>query len=122
MFLSRLHTFVTKRTVMYIVLFLCFLACLPFAIFFVLTRPLTASIFTEVENVSPTYAALILGAGVNSNGSPSDILRDRIHKGVELYKAGKVKKLIMSGDNRVQNYNEPQVMMGVAIEQGVPAS
>ena len=73
------------------------------------------------NSLSPAYSAIVLGAGLRSDGSPSDILRDRVEAGVKLYKSGKVKKLIMSGDNRFKNYSEPDVMKQVAIQLGVPA-
>ncbi|MDM8531280.1 ElyC/SanA/YdcF family protein [Anaerolineales bacterium HSG25] len=38
-----------------------------------------------------------------------------------MYKAGKVEKLIMSGDNRFEDYDEPTSMAEYAIEHGVPA-
>ncbi len=77
-------------------------------------------IHSSVDAVPAAYSALVLGAGVRGDGSPSSILKDRVERGVELYKAGKVKKLIMSGDNRFAHYNEPDVMVKLAIDQGIP--
>lgn len=54
-------------------------------------------------------------------GAAGDILTDRVSTGVELYKAGKVKKLLMTGDNSRDGYNEPQTMKDQAIAEGVPA-
>lgn len=54
-------------------------------------------------------------------GAAGDILADRVSTGVELYKAGKVKKLLMTGDNSRDGYNEPQTMKDQALAQGVPA-
>ena len=54
-------------------------------------------------------------------GAAGDILTDRVTTGVELYKAGKVKKLLMTGDNGRDGYNEPQTMKDQAIAEGVPA-
>ncbi len=54
-------------------------------------------------------------------GAAGDILADRVSTGVELYKAGKVKKLLMTGDNSRNGYNEPQAMKEQAIAEGVPA-
>jgi SanA protein len=64
--------------------------------------------------------AIILGAKVWDDGSLSHALIDRVTTGVELYKAGKVKKLLMSGDNPSAAYDEPTAMKGEAIKQGVP--
>lgn len=77
--------------------------------------------YSDTAGVPEHYSALILGAGVWRNGEPSPILYDRIEAGAKLYQAGKVRKLIVSGDNRFAHYNEPQVMKRVAVEMGVPA-
>ena len=47
-------------------------------------------------------------------------LADRVWTAAELYKAGKVEKLLMSGDNRYIEYNEPEAMRQYALAQGVP--
>lgn len=63
---------------------------------------------------------IVLGAMVFKDGSPSAILRERLDKGIELYKAGVSDKLLMSGDNGQKQYNEVVPMMEYAIEKGVP--
>ena len=50
------------------------------------------------EGVQPAPAALILGAGLNRDGSPGVVLQDRVRTAVDLYFRGKVEKLLMSGD------------------------
>ena len=47
-------------------------------------------------------------------------LHDRIATAVDLYQRGLVKKLLLTGDNRVVNYNEPEAMRRVAVKLGVP--
>jgi SanA protein len=64
--------------------------------------------------------ALVLGAGLNAAGGPSAMLYDRVDTAVDLYEAGKVRKLLMSGDNSTVNYNEVEVMRRTALELGVP--
>lgn len=66
--------------------------------------------------------AIVFGAGLYRDGSPSPVLRDRVQTAVELYKAGKVEKLLMSGDNSTLSYNEPGAMQKYAIQLGVPES
>jgi SanA protein len=63
--------------------------------------------------------AIVLGAGL-WRGKPSPVLYDRIATGVDLYRAGKVRKLLLSGDNRFENYNEPAAMRQKALQMGVP--
>src|SRR5689334_10044817 len=54
--------------------------------------------------------AIIFGALVNGDGTPHPLLADRVKAGADLYKAGKVKVLLMTGDNHIDTYNEPEGM------------
>ena len=75
---------------------------------------------TDVPNAPNRDVAIVFGAGLWRDGSPTPVLQDRIETAATLYDSGKVKKLLMSGDNRVQNYNEPGAMQAYAIELGIP--
>jgi SanA protein len=72
------------------------------------------------ENAPARPVAIVFGAGLTRDGRPTVVLRDRVQTGANLYFAGKVQKLLMSGDNRFVNYNEPEAMRQYAIELGVP--
>ncbi|HWQ04204.1 MAG TPA: ElyC/SanA/YdcF family protein [Longilinea sp.] len=72
------------------------------------------------STMSERPVAIIFGAGLQRDGSPTEVLRDRVATGADLYFSGKVKKLLMSGDNRFENYNEPGAMRAYALELGVP--
>jgi SanA protein len=96
------------------------LIALPF-----LARAFTAinasgRVYARAEQTPGRSAAIVFGAGVR-NGYPSAILYDRVATAVELYQAGKVSVLLMSGDSRFVNYDETAVMRRVAIQLGVPA-
>jgi SanA protein len=64
--------------------------------------------------------AIIFGAGLRRDGTPTAMLRDRVLTGAELYFSGQVEKLLMSGDNRFADYNEPESMRQFALSLGVP--
>jgi len=64
--------------------------------------------------------AIVFGAGLWRDGSPTPVLRDRVTTAARLYFSGKVEKLLMSGDNRFAYYNEPGAMRAYALELGVP--
>lgn len=74
----------------------------------------------QPEDVPQAPVALVLGAGLNRDGSPGVVLRDRVRTAAELYNAGKVKKLLMSGDNSSLFYNEPGAMQSYALSLGIP--
>jgi vancomycin permeability regulator SanA len=75
--------------------------------------------FTRVQDAPEKRVAIVFGARV-SGRVPSPILRDRVDAAVRLYQAGKVKKILMSGDNSFEDYNEVQVMLDYAVGEGVP--
>ncbi len=66
--------------------------------------------------------ALVFGAGVYFNGQPSAVMTDRVLTAVDLYKAGKIDTMILSGDNSDSSRNEVDAMEQLAEENGVPES
>ncbi len=74
----------------------------------------------QVNNAPTERVAIVFGAGLNRDGTPTAILRDRVETAAQLYFSGKVQKLLMSGDNRFENYNEPGAMRQYALSLGVP--
>jgi SanA protein len=77
------------------------------------------------EIVSPSSApsapvAIVPGAGVGPGGELSSVLADRLAVAVGLYHAGKVKKLLLSGDHGRERYDEPTAMARAVYEAGVP--
>lgn len=62
---------------------------------------------------------LILGCGVRKDGTPSDMLRDRLDTGIKLYKSGAAPKIIMSGDHGKDGYDEVNTMKEYAKNTGV---
>lgn len=55
-------------------------------------------------------AILILGAGLKSDDTPSDILTDRLLTGIKAYKCNASDKFLLSGDHGGENYNEVKAM------------
>jgi SanA protein len=72
-------------------------------------------------DVPHAQAALVLGAQVYRDGRPSIMLRDRVDAGAELYRAGKVDKLLLSGDHSRVDYDEVGTMKRLLLAQGIPA-
>jgi SanA protein len=73
-----------------------------------------------LDAVPSRRVAIVFGAGVWPDGRLSDILVDRVETAVELYRLGKVQKLLMTGDNRFIDYDEPSHMRAYALSRGVP--
>ncbi len=71
------------------------------------------------DNVTESQAALVLGASLIQR-APSPVLADRLDTALELYLKGSVKKLVLTGDNRNIDYNEPMAMKRYLLVKGVP--
>ena len=80
----------------------------------------TERIYTVEEAPEGYSVAIVFGAGLHWDGSPTSVLRDRVKAAVDLYDQDKVQKLLFSGDNRFVDYNEPGAMQEYALELGVP--
>lgn len=89
---------------------------LPRFIFLLYSKPRT---FTATT-VPARRVAIVFGAGLWRDGTPTPVLRDRIQTAANLYFDGKVEKLLMSGDNTTVDYNEPESMRQYALSLGVP--
>lgn len=74
-------------------------------------------IYENLNDVKDEQVAIVMGAGVTPDYKPSDVLRDRLELAADLYNDGKVEKILVSGDNRWHNYNEPLVMREVLIKE-----
>ena len=77
---------------------------------------------TELRAEEPRRVAIVFGARVMPGGVPSHSLYDRVLTAVELYRAGRVRKLLMSGDRQSDDYDEPAAMKKQAVEMGVAES
>jgi SanA protein len=74
----------------------------------------------SLESVPADRVAIVFGAGLRRDGRPTTVLRDRVETAAQLFFDGNVEKLLMSGDNRVVDYNEPEAMRQHARNLGVP--
>lgn len=84
---------------------------------------LTAEHIVTTDALSPHTdydCILVLGAGVRDDGTPSDMLYDRVSVSAEVYAALGDTPLLMSGDH-TGDYNEVGVMKSLATEMGVPS-
>ncbi len=90
-------------------------------VYYRIERMARPRIHDRPDNVPPHAVALVLGARVYRDGRLSAMLEDRVASAVDLYRARKVKKLLMSGDNSTRNYDEVTAMRDHAIRLGVPA-
>ena len=76
----------------------------------------------QASELADVDCILVLGCLVHTDGDPSDMLEDRLKRGVALYDAGAAPKLLMSGDHGREDYDEVDAMKRYAVEAGIPSA
>lgn len=80
-------------------------------------------IYNHTKNIPQKDIALVLGTSPTlRNGNKNWYFTYRMNAAVNLYKSGKVKHILVSGDNGRKEYNEPEKMQEALIKNGVPAN
>lgn len=80
-------------------------------------------IYSNVDDIPARNIALVLGANpLAAGGSTNLFFHYRMQAAAKLYKSGKVKHLIVSGDNHIASYDESSAMKNALIQLGVPDS
>jgi SanA protein len=78
--------------------------------------------YTEVDKVPVRDVALLLGASKTArSGNPNQYFLNRVETTAKLYHAGKIRHILISGDNSRKDYDEPTDMRDALLERGVPA-
>lgn len=75
-----------------------------------------------LQEVRPAQAAVVLGAMVYPDGRVSDMVADRLHAALALYREGKVQKLLITGDHGQVEYDEVNTMRRWLEREGVPSA
>jgi vancomycin permeability regulator SanA len=97
------------------------LVALPLGLGYYVDRSTSALRFRDPQQVPPKPVAIVFGAEVYRNGKLSPMLAARVQQAVEVYRLGRVRKILMTGDNSRTDYDEVTAMKRYAAELGVPA-
>ena len=81
----------------------------------------TAGKIHTVADAPPEPVAIVLGAGLNADGSPKPYLRVRLEDTLTLFHDGKIRAILVSGDHGQVDYDEVAAMTSWLVERGVPA-
>ena len=114
----------TLRRIMSIFLCLCILGITALNVINSIVKLSTGDQIISSEDAVKLEAIdgiLVLGCFVKDDGRPSDMLFDRLTRGVELYDLGAAPKLLMSGDHGREEYDEVAAMKQFAIDAGIPS-
>lgn len=82
----------------------------------------SAGRIAALDQLAPRPVAVVFGAATFADGTPSAFLKGRLDVAYDLFRQGIVRVILVSGDNRRANYNEPDAMRTYLINRGVPAN
>ena len=89
----------------------------------IINKATEGKLYSEVQKIPYNKTGLLLGTSkLLANGKLNPFYSNRIAAAVELIRAGKIKYLVISGDNSRKDYNEPQQMKEDLIQQGVDST
>ena len=78
-------------------------------------------LYDTVSSVPHYRTALVLGTSpIGRSGGPNLYFLYRIDATVKLYEAGKIDRILVSGDNHKRGYNEPEEMRKALVDKGIP--
>src|SRR5688500_4052592 len=86
------------------------------------TNIAASKLYSDPNDVPENRVGLVLGTSKYlSDGSENPFFTYRLQAAAELFLLGKITHVIVSGDNRMENYNEPREMQRMLVQLGVPA-
>jgi vancomycin permeability regulator SanA len=84
-------------------------------------RFVTAGKIHTVDDAPEAPVAIVLGAGLQADGTPKPYLRIRLEDALRLYEDGRVRAILVSGDHGQVEYDEVAAMTAWLVDRGVPA-
>jgi SanA protein len=81
-----------------------------------------AQIFKDVQSLPYRKVGIVLGTNKTWRGEENPFFKYRIEAASTLFKAGKIKHILVSGDNHLSYYDEPKDMKEELVKQGIPDS
>ncbi len=110
----------TRIVLNYLVIIVLVFAVAAMFVPLMIRHAASAYMYDELRDIPRTEAALVLGASV-VRGKPSPILEERAHAAVELYREGRVDKILVTGDNSALTHDEVTPVRKYLIDAGIPA-
>lgn len=121
-----MRNFFNKKSVIQSLLFIAYIFALVFLFVLAVNINIVANTNDNIYSVNESIklsddfdCILILGAGVKANGTPTDMLRDRLLAGLESYKELDGVPIFLSGDSEKSDYQETVAMEEFLLDKGV---
>jgi SanA protein len=115
----KFHTIGTAASIFIILIILVLLIVIVTDRY--ISRVVRERIYSDHRQLPELKTALVLGTSrYRPDGRVNLYFHFRLEAAKELLDAGKVRYLLVSGDNALENYNEPLEMKRALLEMGVP--
>lgn len=112
-----------KRALKVLICCLLLIAFSIISIDYYVSKQTSEKIYTQVNNIPQHKVGLLLGTSKYlSSGHINLYYKYRIEAATQLYRSGKIKFILISGDNGSKSYNEPELMKQDLIENNIPES
>src|SRR5690606_36722437 len=109
-----------KRLLKYTLILLVLLTIAVAGVDIYVTRSVEEQLYDDVQTIGHHKVGLLLGTSKYVAGGRVNLYyKYRIEAAARLYKAGKIDFILVSGDNRKLNYNEPETMKKDLIAAGI---
>lgn len=117
-----LHVFKSKRIIRFVYLPVIIALIFVFISNTWVKNSTTKFCYSDVKSIPENKVGLLLGTSKTARGGANLFFKYRIEAAATLFKEGKIKHIIVSGDNHIANYNEPLEMKNELMNLGVPDS
>ena len=98
-------------------------AALPVTCYMVVRNSTEERIYSNTDDIPYNRVGMLLGTNpILKNGKPNYYFIHRINACTRLYKAKKISKILISGDNSRKEYDEPESMKQALMAKGIPAN
>lgn len=111
-----------RKYLTFIIIGLFLIVVLPILAYSVVAYKASNRIYVDVTSVPYNEVGMVLGAGPTTvTGRSNSYFIHRLDATEELYKAGKIKFILISGDNSREDYSEPDAMKDSLVARGIPS-
>lgn len=93
-----------------------------FGVDYIVKKAAHGRTFSSVNSIPHRQTALVLGTSQKVAGRPNLYFTFRMDAAEQLFRSGKISKIIVSGDNSVKEYDEPTDMRDELVRRGIPDS
>jgi SanA protein len=111
-----------KMILMLLVIATCLIGAIAGALALV-RHASTGRLYTNVAEIPHRHVGLVLGCSrLLGDGTPNPFFNSRLRAATELFQAGKVDYLLVSGDNHTKGYDEATDLKEALLQAGIPAN